>query len=213
MEKETDMTTRKSLATVTAVTVMLAGMLVLATPAGAKKPQPPPPTLYQVTISGSLSTGDAGCTADAVLIMRDQDGHLVADGSLGTSVPRLVFEAALPWSRLYPEAAGDQTGFHGCHGGAMPGSMEGSNGYLYLYRQNGEIVGLMWAFDWYTGTVLGPGRQPKPREVREYFRTWNTTGLQDGTATFVITYYGPSGITEIGTTNLSFTITSEQTGS
>ena len=197
------MTRRKPLVLGIAGVAVLAGMLLAATPAAAKPPQPPRPTLYEVTVSGSLSTSDATCTADAVLIMRDQDGHLVADGMLGTSVPRLVFEtggADLPWSRSYPiPATGD--GFHECHGGGL--SATGSRGYLYLYREGGDIVGLMWAFDWYTGTVQA-GKRPK--EVREYFRTWSITGLQGGTATFVVTYYGPSGITEIGTADLSLTI-------
>ena len=154
-----------------------------------------------------MDTGDAACTAGTVLIIRDQDGHLVADGTLGTSVPRLLFEAAVPWTRLYPVPAGDPTGFHGCHGGTWPAGSTGSPGYLWLYRDGSTITSLMWAFDWYTG-IVQTGR--KPKEVREYFRTWNTAPLLQGEPTaFTVRYYRPPVIVdeEIGTAALTLTIT------
>jgi hypothetical protein len=198
----------RRLTTLVGVMAVLAALLVAATPALAKKPPPPPPpppTLYEVTISGSLSTGDAGCTAGSALIMRDDGaGNLVADGTGGTSVPRLVFEAAVPWTRLYPVPAGDPTGFHGCHGGALSGD---ADGYLYLYRDGSTVTGVMWAFDWYKGTVMGPGKHPRPQEVQEYFRTWNVDCLNENTPTFTVYYYGPSGNDEIGTADLTLTIT------
>ena len=184
----------------TAATVLAALMAV--SPAEAKKPAPPEPTqYYRVTIAGSLDTGEPDCTTGTELIMRDQGGNLVADGTLGTSVPRLLFEAAVPWERFYPDDTGD-SGFHGCHGGPFPwepdGEPDGSPGYLWLYRDGGTITGLMWAFDWYTGTVPGPGKRPKPQEVEEYFRIWNSTCLEIGTPTrFTVQYAGPSDIFEL----------------
>ena len=150
------------------------------------------------------------------------DGALVADGNGDTSIPRLVLQAGIPWSRTDPEVvSGDR--FDGCHGGSLEGSESDVPSYFLIHQdRTGHLSNILWAFDVYVEE--GTKGKDKTPAVKEYFRLWGTEDVSflddsdnlcslnpTGTTTchvsgeFVIWHYYP--IEQIGTTDFEFTLT------
>jgi hypothetical protein len=204
---------------VTLVAIATSLLLVTAVvPAVAKKPPEPEPAFYELTLQ---RTGDAGlgtCDEASTLTMLDIDGHLLADGTRGTSEPRLYLTADVPWSRTYPaETSG--TAFDGCHGGALEGSDSAVPSYFVIHGDsNGKVTGVLWAFDVYTQAgTKGKNRTPA---IKEFFRLWDyenvafegdcdilPTDTSDCSVsgTFGVWHYYP--IEEIGTDFFEYSIT------
>lgn len=210
--------------TTTGVLVALFVVVASVGPATAKKPAPEPGDYYSVTLTpvpgfAGFDSSDPTCTEGASLLMQDVGGHLVADGRPGTSDAQLAIELAVGWSRRYPEPL-SADGLTGCHG-AYPDltASPSTPSYLWIYREDGVVAGMLWAFDAYTGSeeVALNSRKTKTVEVREYFRVWPAEGTvftADGAATLVsgdfqLTRYGPDGIETLGSAPLAFTITIE----
>ena len=204
------------------ILLVVATAMVMALPATAKKPTKPSPdpTFYQVTLD---LTGDEGLgTCDEEPLVMTGDGALVADGNGDTSIPRLVLQAGIPWSRTDPEVV-DGDRFDGCHGGSLEGSESDVPSYFLIHQdRTGHLSNILWAFDVYVEE--GTKGKDKTPAVKEYFRLWGTEDVSflddsdnlcslnpTGTTTchvsgeFVIWHYYP--IEQIGTTDFEFTIT------
>ena len=136
--------------------------------------QPVPPASSTTTLAGAVSTrlyevtmelvGDEGiATTCGTLIMRGgldgdlvPDGAIIADGTAGSSVPRLHLVASedLAWRRSYPEplqAAGFGSLPADCHGGPVDDSPEQTAGVLVVSGLEEESIRVLWHFDYYTG--------------------------------------------------------------
>ena len=160
--------------------------LVIALPATADKPADKPDkpgkpspdlVLYDVTLN---LTGDADglglCEDEGPLVMADIDGALLADGTGGTSVPRLYLRADIEWSRTDPVPF-TRDEFDECHGGALPTSDLDVPSYFIIHTdRSGYVSNVLWAFDVYVkeGTKGTKGRNKTPDipDIKEYFRLW-----------------------------------------
>ncbi len=105
--------------------------------------------------------GDEGlATTCGVLIMRSGDGMfpastLLADGTSGSSVPRLFLSIPeeLSWQRDFPEpVSGEGFGVspsnQECHGGTVEGSPASWDG-LFWFTQDDDVIEVGWHFDYY----------------------------------------------------------------
>lgn len=205
------------------VLMVVAMALVIAVPATAKKPPKPSPdpSSYEVTLSLTGAEGLGTCD-EQPLVMTDIDGALLADGNEGTSVPRLVLQAEIPWSRTDPVAvSGDR--FEGCHGGSLDGSESDVPSYFLIHQdRTGHLSNILWAFDVYV--ERGTKGKDKIPAVKEYFRLWGTEDVSfldnsgnlcslnptqtttcEVSGEFDIWHYYP--IEQIGTTDFEFTLT------
>jgi hypothetical protein len=203
--------------------------LVIALPAAAVKPDKPgkpspDPVFYDVTLDLAGDEG-LGLCDEAPLVMTDIDGALLADGTGGTSVPRLLLEANVPWTRTYPVPDSPDSGasFEGCHGGALPRSESDVPSYFIIHSdRSGYVSNVLWAFDVYVEE--GTKGKNKTPGVKEYFRLWGTedASFKDAsgnacllTPTEAVTCYvsGPFEIwhyypiEQIGVTTFEFTLT------
>jgi hypothetical protein len=151
--------------------------LVVALPATAKKPPKPDkpspdPVLYDVTLNHTGAEGLGLCDGGVPLVMADIGGALLADGTGGTSTPRLDLDADIAWSRTHPN---DDSGaeFDGCHGGPLVGSESDVPSYFIIHTdRSGYVSNVLWAFDVYTEE--GTKGKDKTPGVKEYFRLWGT---------------------------------------
>ncbi len=161
--------------------VVVALLLLPAASAAAKKggnkPPPEPAVLYEVTL-GINGAGDGlgTCVGEGSLTMAEVDGHLMADGTSGTSMPRIYLRAEVPADREFGYVADNAEGtFDGCHGGPLPGSESSVPSYFYVYADaDGNVNGMLWAFDVYV--ELGTKGKNRTPGVKEYFRLWSTVG-------------------------------------
>ena len=134
------------------IAVVLATALVMAMPAGAKKPPKPsdPPVLMDVTMSGALATTcDDGDGIDGVMVMaRDsQNGFSPVNlAILYLDIP------GMDTSRLYP-APTSSTGFTGCHGEQLDGNASPLGGLVITLDDTGAVTDLFWHFDYYLETT------------------------------------------------------------
>ena len=149
--------------------------LVIALPATADKPgkpdkPSPDPVFYDVTMELVDGADGLGLCVEETLVMVDLDGALLADGTGGTSVPRLYLRAGVDSSRTYPvEVTGEE--FNGCHGGALPGSESDVPSYFLIHTdRSGYVSNVLWAFDVYVKE--GTKGKNKIPGVKEYFRLW-----------------------------------------
>jgi hypothetical protein len=208
--------------------------LVIALPAGAgkpdkpDKPEKPTPDLvfYDVTLDRTGAEGLGLCAEEpeGPLVMVDIDGALLADGTGGTSVPRLDLRAEVPWRRSYPAISGEK--FVGCHGGPLLDSESNVPSYFIIHTdRSGDLSNVLWAFDVYVkeGTK---GRNKTAGVPKEYFRLWGAEDVSfldasgDGcllsptdavtcyvSGSFEVWHYYP--IEQIGDADFMFTMTIE----
>ncbi|MCJ7780222.1 MAG: hypothetical protein MUQ27_05305 [Acidimicrobiia bacterium] len=158
------------------ILLTLATVMVVALPATADRPDKPgkpdepspDPGFYDVTMDLTGAEGLGLC--DEPLVMVDMDGSLLADGTEGTSVPRLYLKAGVDPSRTHPETVTGEE-FDACHGGALEGSDSDVPSYFIIHTdRSGYISNVLWAFDVYVEE--GTKGKNKIPGVKEYFRMW-----------------------------------------
>lgn len=168
------------------VVAMVGALLAMPGTALAKGKPPKPPTgaLYDVTLVGDLATTSA-CSQDepatSHLVMQGTlNGttlNLVADGTEGTSIPRLELDTSMTGKRTFPS---EPVAFTGCHGGSpyagslgsYGGTVVNHAGLLMIAIDGDAITFNVWHFDyWWEETSVTHGKKTTSAiDVVENFR-------------------------------------------
>lgn len=107
------------------------------------------PVLVNVAMTGALATTcekDGDGIAGTMVMERDADG-------LSPAAPTelVLYDLDIPdvdASRLYPEAE-TSTGFSGCHGEQLDGTVSPYGGLFITLDDSGAVTDVLWHFDYY----------------------------------------------------------------